>query len=117
MKCRYSGLMSGGVSGREEYTMQPIRKSWELSEIIQKVTEQTAEAFERAPETISPKTRFLADLAAESIDFVDLTFRVERVFGIKIPEGEFFDADPKERPVSIQDVANYVAGKLKEPVR
>jgi len=97
--------------------MQPIRKTWELSEIIQKVIGQTAEAFERPPETISPQTKFLADLAAESIDFVDLTFRIERVFGIKIPEGEFFDNDPGRRPVSIQDVADYVAEKLKEPVK
>jgi hypothetical protein len=30
------------------------------------------------------------DLGAESIDFLDIVFRLEREFGIKIPRGELF---------------------------
>ena len=39
------------------------------------------------------------DLGAESIDFLDIVFRLERNFGIKIPRGELFPenvvADPE----------------------
>lgn len=33
------------------------------------------------------------DLEAESIDFVDLIFRLEKSFGIHIPQGELFPQD------------------------
>jgi acyl carrier protein len=32
----------------------------------------------------------VGDLGAESIDFLDIVFRLEREFGIKIPRGELF---------------------------
>ncbi len=35
-------------------------------------------------------TATLQDLGAESIDFLDIVFRLEREFGIKIPRGELF---------------------------
>lgn len=82
-------------------------------EILARVIEQTADAFERSPDVLKGETRFLADLAAESIDFVDLTFRLEREFGIKVDEEELFDAELPERPQTILDVAVYVERKLK----
>ena len=39
---------------------------------------------------ITPSTTLLGDLGAESIDFLDIVFRLEREFGIKIPRGELF---------------------------
>src|SRR5262245_66647997 len=39
---------------------------------------------------ITPSTTLLEDLGAESIDFLDIAFRLEREFGIKIPRGELF---------------------------
>ncbi len=39
---------------------------------------------------IKPSSKIMADLGAESIDFLDITFRIEREFGIKIPQGELF---------------------------
>src|SRR3954468_4276893 len=39
---------------------------------------------------VKPAARLQADLGAESIDFLDIVFRLEREFGIKIPRGELF---------------------------
>src|SRR4051794_13079074 len=37
-----------------------------------------------------PSATLQGDLGAESIDFLDIVFRLEREFGIKIPRGELF---------------------------
>ncbi len=34
------------------------------------------------------KTRLIVEMDAESLDFLDIVFRLERSFGIKIPRGE-----------------------------
>src|SRR5262249_39153539 len=39
---------------------------------------------------ITPSTTLIEDLGAESIDFLDIAFRLEREFGIKTPRGELF---------------------------
>ena len=41
-------------------------------------------------EDINPQATLQGDLGAESIDFLDIVFRLEREFGIKIPRGELF---------------------------
>jgi acyl carrier protein len=42
---------------------------------------------------VKPSATLQGDLGAESIDFLDITFRLEREFGIKIPRGELFPDD------------------------
>jgi acyl carrier protein len=39
---------------------------------------------------IAPRTRLREDLGAESIDFLDIVFRLEREFEIRVPRGELF---------------------------
>src|ERR1700751_111507 len=39
---------------------------------------------------IKPPSTLQGDRGAESIDFLDIVFRLEREFGIKIPRGELF---------------------------
>jgi hypothetical protein len=39
---------------------------------------------------VTPASTLQGDLGAESIDFLDIVFRLEREFGIKIPRGELF---------------------------
>ena len=43
------------------------------------------------------------DLGAESIDFLDIVFRLERNFGIKIPRGELFPENLTADPEWIAD--------------
>jgi acyl carrier protein len=38
-----------------------------------------------APDNLRPETRLIVDLGAESIDFLDLVFRLEDVIGARIP--------------------------------
>jgi acyl carrier protein len=38
-----------------------------------------------APDALRPETRLIVDLGAESIDFLDLVFRLEDVVGARIP--------------------------------
>ena len=39
---------------------------------------------------MTPESTLQGDLGAESIDFLDIVFRLEREFNIKIPRGELF---------------------------
>jgi acyl carrier protein len=41
-------------------------------------------------EDVTPGATLQKDLGAESIDFLDIVFQLEREFGIKIPRGELF---------------------------
>jgi acyl carrier protein len=59
-------------------------------EIQQKVAAVLVDALNVDEEEVTPQARLQADLGAESIDFLDIVFRLEREFGIKIPRGELF---------------------------
>jgi acyl carrier protein len=59
-------------------------------EIYGKVAQVLVEALSVDGEDIKPTARLQGDLGAESIDFLDIVFRLEREFGIKIPRGELF---------------------------
>jgi acyl carrier protein len=48
------------------------------------------EALNVDEDEIRPGATLQGDLGAESIDFLDVVFRLEREFGIKIPRGELF---------------------------
>ena len=60
----------------------------------------------------APDATLSGDLGAESIDYLDISFRVEKEFGIKIPKGELF-------PDNIQDLLKdpkYVQNNRVTPV-
>lgn len=59
-------------------------------EIFQKVKATLVDALNADDDAVTPASRLQADLGAESIDFLDIVFRLEREFGIKIPRGELF---------------------------
>src|SRR5689334_7091271 len=59
-------------------------------EIYSKVSATLVEALNVDEEEIKPTATLQGDLGAESIDFLDIVFRLEREFGIKIPRGELF---------------------------
>src|SRR5215475_4490415 len=59
-------------------------------EIYTKVSATLVEALNVDEEEIKPESTLQGDLGAESIDFLDIVFRLEREFGIKIPRGELF---------------------------
>src|SRR5271163_2560946 len=59
-------------------------------EIYTKVSATLVEALNVDEGDIKPTSTLQGDLGAESIDFLDIVFRLEREFGIKIPRGELF---------------------------
>jgi acyl carrier protein len=59
-------------------------------EIFQKVQGTLVDALGVDEDDVSPGATLFKDLGAESIDLLDIVFRLERNFGIKIPRGELF---------------------------
>jgi acyl carrier protein len=59
-------------------------------EIYSKVSATLVEALNVYEEDIKPTSRLRGDLGAESIDFLDIVFRLERTFDLKIPRGDLF---------------------------
>src|SRR5579864_362903 len=59
-------------------------------EIYTKVSSTLVEALNVDEDEVKPTSTIQGDLGAESIDFLDIVFRLEREFGIKIPRGELF---------------------------
>ena len=59
-------------------------------EIFAKVRTTLVDALNVDDNEVTPTARLKGDLNAESIDFLDIVFRLEREFGIKIPRGELF---------------------------
>ena len=58
--------------------------------VYEQVVRVLVEALNADEDQIQPQARLQGDLGAESIDFLDIVFRLEREFGIKIPRGELF---------------------------
>lgn len=62
-------------------------------EIYKKVQGVLVDALGADEEDVTPDATLREDLGAESIDFLDIVFRLEKAFGIKIPRGEMFPED------------------------
>src|SRR3982751_3430081 len=79
-------------------------------DIFTKVRTTLVDALSVDDEQVTPAARLKADLGAESIDFLDIVFRLEKGFGVTIPREELF-------PESIfQGDATFVSGGKVTPV-
>jgi acyl carrier protein len=70
-------------------------------EIYEKIQTALVDALGVDEEEVKPSATLTGDLGAESIDFLDIVFRLEKAFNIKIPRGELF-------PESVLTDANFV---------
>lgn len=59
-------------------------------EVFEKVRETLVDALGVEDDEVVPSATLIGDLGAESIDFLDIVFRLEKNFDIKIPRGELF---------------------------
>ncbi|KTC65240.1 acyl carrier protein [Legionella adelaidensis] len=59
-----------------------------VDSVYPKVREIIAEVLVMDEEEVSLNSRLITDLGAESIDFLDLVFQLEKEFNIKIPRGQ-----------------------------
>ena len=62
-------------------------------EIFEKVQEVMIDALGVDDDEVTIEATLMGDLGAESIDFLDIVFRLEKVFAIKIPREELFPAE------------------------
>ena len=74
-------------------------------EIFEKVRSTLVDALGVDEDDVTPDATLFKDLGAESIDLLDIVFRLERNFGIKIPRGELF-------PENVSDPELAQNGKL-----
>jgi len=62
-------------------------------DIFKKVQEVMVDALGVDDSEVTAEATLMGDLGAESIDFLDIVFRLEKAFGIKIPREELFPAE------------------------
>jgi acyl carrier protein len=72
-------------------------------EIYKKVQGFLVDALGVDEEEVTPTAVIKDDLGAESIDFLDIVFRLEKAFGIKIPRGEMMPENLANDPNVVQD--------------
>jgi len=76
-------------------------------EVFGEVKEVLIDALGLDDDEVTESATLMGDLGAESIDFLDIVFRLEKSFGIKIPREELFPAE------SLMNNPEYVSnGKL-----
>ncbi len=62
-------------------------------EIFEKVQGALVDALGVDDDEVTREATLVGDLGAESIDFLDIVFRLEKAFGIEIPRAELFPED------------------------
>ena len=76
-------------------------------EVFEKVQEVLVDALGLDEDEVTEEATLMGDLGAESIDFLDIVFRLEKAFDIKVPREELFPAE------SVLNNPEFVsAGKL-----
>ena len=72
-------------------------------EVFEKIRVALVDALGVDDEDVTPEATLVGDLGAESIDFLDIVFRLEKAFDIKIPRGELFPEDILTNSEYVQD--------------
>jgi len=72
-------------------------------EILDSVKETLVEALSVDEDEVTEDATLRGDLGAESIDFLDIMFRLEKAFGIKIPRGELYPDDIMNNPDYVEN--------------
>ena len=62
-------------------------------EILEKVNTALMDALALDDDEVTPESTLVGDLGAESIDFLDIVFRLEKAFGIEIARAELHPED------------------------
>ena len=72
-------------------------------EVFEKVKEALVDALGVDDEDVTPEATMVGDLGAESIDFLDIVFKLEKAFDIQIPRDELFPDDILTNAEYVQD--------------
>ena len=79
-------------------------------EIFSKVQAVLVDALGVDEDDVTPTAVIKDDLGAESIDFLDISFRLEKAFGIKIQKGEMMPEGMANDATLVQDGKITAAG-------
>ena len=71
--------------------------------IFAKVQKVLVDALAVDLDDVQPNASLVKDLGAESIDFLDIVFKLEQEFGIKIPQGELFPENVSQDPRFVKE--------------
>lgn len=72
-------------------------------EVFEKVQEALVDALGVDDEEVTPEATLVGDLGAESIDFLDIVFKLEKAFNIQIPREELSPEDILTNSQYVQD--------------
>ena len=72
-------------------------------EVFTKVKEVLVSTLAVDDNEVKPEAKLSTDLNAESIDYLDITFQLEKTFSIKIPKGELFPENLFTDPEYVQN--------------
>ncbi len=72
-------------------------------DIFEKIQEVLDDALGVDEDEVTPEASLTADLGAESIDFLDIVFRIEKTFDFKISQGELFPENLTDNPDWVAD--------------
>jgi acyl carrier protein len=79
-------------------------------EVYKKVQTALVDALGVDEEEVTPQATMVGDLGAESIDFLDIVFKLEKAFGIEIPRKELSPEDILTNAAYVQDGKVTAAG-------
>ena len=79
-------------------------------EVFSKVRTALVDALGVDDEEVTPEATMVGDLGAESIDFLDIVFKLEKAFGIEIPRKELSPEDILTNAEYVQDGKVTAAG-------
>jgi acyl carrier protein len=97
--------------------MTPLSFETVFSDLVRIV----ADALRVDPTTITPDTNLIVDLNAESIDLVDIRFRIEEAYGFQVEQRAFIAAIAADVPggdvlemLTMRRLANFVLRRKSE---
>ncbi|HMP77981.1 MAG TPA: acyl carrier protein [Pirellulaceae bacterium] len=72
-------------------------------EVFEKVKSALVDALGVDDDEVEPSKTMVGDLGAESIDFLDIVFKLEHAFSIKIPREDLFPEDILQNTAYVQN--------------
>ena len=88
-------------------------------DILGEIASMVAEALQVDRIDLTPESRLILDLGAESIDFIDIQFRLEQKYDLVIEEGDIIanigdelTADEVAERFTIQSIVDFIQFRL-----
>lgn len=72
-------------------------------DVFEKVQSALVDALGVEDDEVTPEATLVGDLGAESIDFLDIVFKLEKAFGIQIPREDLSPEDILTNSQYVQD--------------